>query len=248
MFEKQLERIGLSKAEVTLYLALVRLGSSPTAAIVNESGLRKSTVYECLNRLLEKGLVSYVIKHKIKFFEAADPERLLDFLEEKKRELEENEAEVKEILPKLESLRSPLKPHAEAHVFFGVEGFKTMRRDALKHAKGELLMLGAISREPAVMPIFWSYFNKERLKRGIKMRLLHQRNTNEKPVRTESYAVRFLPEEIKIPAVINVYGDRVVSLLWKGDYPICFMLINGEISDAYRKYFEILWKQASKSK
>lgn len=245
MFEDKLKNIGLSKAEAKLYLSMIKLGSSTAGAITKETGLRKSTVYESLSRLLEKGLVSYVIKNNIKFFEAADPDMLVDFIDEKKRELEESKSEIKKIVTDLKSLRSQLKPHAEAHVFLGIEGFKTMRRDVLKHAKGEHLLLGAISREPVVMPHFWTYFNKERIRLGIKMRILHQLNTREKPVRSEMIDIRFLPKEITIPTVINIYGDRVVSLLWKENYPVCFMLINKDIADAYRKYFEILWKISS---
>ncbi len=246
MFEGKLEKIGLSKAEVIIYVALIKLGSSTTGSVIKETGLRKSTIYETLGRLLEKGIVSYVIKNNIKFFEAADPDRLVDFLHEKKRELDENETSIRKILPELRSMRSQLKPHAEAHVFLGIEGFKTMRRDVLKNADKELLLLGAISREPVVMPHFWTYFNRERLKHKIKIRILHQRNTKEKPVHGEMVEMRFLPSEITVPTVINIYGDRVVSLLWKENNPICFMLINREIANAYKKYFDILWRISRK--
>jgi sugar-specific transcriptional regulator TrmB len=246
MFEDKLECIGLSKAEAKLYIAMMKLGSSTTGAIIKETGLRKSTVYESLNRLLEKGLVSYVIKNKSKFFEATDPDRLVDFIEDKKRELDDSKSELEKIVPELKSMRNQIKPHAEAHVLVGIEGFKTMRRDVLKNAKGECLLLGAISKELVVMPHFWTQFNKERVSLGIKMRVLHQKNIKKKTMNGELVKLRFLPKDITIPTVINIYGDRVVSLLWKGDNPVCFMLINGDIADAYRKYFEILWNMSVK--
>src|SRR3989338_7083739 len=120
MIGDELGRIGLSRAESKLYLAMIRLGSSATGSIVKETGLRKSTVYESLNRLLEKGLVSYVIKNNIKFFEAADPDRLVDFIEEQKRELDESKDDIKKIMPELKSMQSSLKSHAEAHVLLGI--------------------------------------------------------------------------------------------------------------------------------
>ena len=58
------------------------------------------------------------------------------------------------------------------------------------------------------------------------------------------FETRFLPDELESPAVINIFGDRVVNVLWKNDEPICFLLINKEIADSYRKYFDYLWKQA----
>ena len=63
-----LEKIGLSKAEIKVYLALLELGSVPSGSIVKETEFRKSTVYESIRRLQDKGLVSYVIKEGIKYF------------------------------------------------------------------------------------------------------------------------------------------------------------------------------------
>ena len=56
--------------------------------------------------------------------------------------------------------------------------------------------------------------------------------------------IRMLPKEINNSVVINIYGNRVITILWKEKIPICFMLINKEISESYKKYFEHLWKNA----
>src|SRR3990167_2385024 len=120
-----LEKIGLSKAEIKVYISLLELGSVPSGSIVKETEFRKSTVYESIRRLQEKGLVSYVIKEGIKYFEATDPERIIDFIHEQKRKLNETEENAKELIKHLKKGFDILKPHAEAHVLVGVEGFKT---------------------------------------------------------------------------------------------------------------------------
>jgi len=243
----RLEDIGLSKAEIAVYCALLKTGQTATGDLTKETGLRKSTIYNSLDRLSDKGLVSHVIKNSVKFFEATDPERILDFIAEKKRKLDEEEEWLKGTIPQIRSESGAGKPKAEAHVLPGVEGFKTMRRDVLKHSKGDLLLIGAISREDKVMPYFYSQWDKERIKKKIVMRLLHKRRTSD-PLITISpkMDIRFLPEHIDNPVVINIYGDRVVSLIWKGNYPLCFMLINKDIAEAYRHYFEMLWKVSEK--
>ncbi|MBI5036400.1 ArsR family transcriptional regulator [Candidatus Micrarchaeota archaeon] len=243
-----LEEIGLSKAEINIYLALHRLGPATSGSLTRETGLRKSTIYESLNRLLEKGLVSYVLRNYTKYFEAVEPERIIDFVEEKKRKWETNEQDVKRLISELESSIGTTKPKAEAHVLTGVEGFKTMRRDVLKNSDGELFLIGAISREDKVMPVFYKQWDRERAKRKIRFRILHKRKTEDRVAKiTKFMEMRFLKPEIQNPVVINIYGDRVVSLIWKGDYPLCFMLINREIADAYRKYFEMLWKSSKRA-
>ena len=57
--EKLLEHIGLTKNEVKVYLALLDTGLTTTSAIIKETCINTSKVYESLERLLKKGLVSY---------------------------------------------------------------------------------------------------------------------------------------------------------------------------------------------
>ena len=246
---KTLEKIGLSKAEIKVYLALLELGSVPSGSIVKETELIKSTVYDVIRKLQEKGLVSYIIKEGIKHFEAANPDRIVDFIHEQKRKLNETENEAKSLIEQLKKGFDTIKPQAEAHVFVGVEGFKTMRRDALRNSKGEILLIGAISREDEVIPGFFEEWNKERQKKKIWLKILYKESARKKIISKNQYMgkyfkIKFLPEDLESPAVINIYGDRVVNVLWKGKYPLCFLLINKEISDSYRKYFDYLWKMA----
>ena len=247
MYEELLRSIGLSTNEARVYETLLKLGEASVQLVSLKSGVHRRNVYDSLAKLQEKGLVSYVIKEGIRYFEAADPDRILSYVEDQKRELKEIENEAKKLAVDLKKGFDILKPHAEAHVLIGIEGFKTMRRDALRNAKGEHLLLGAISRENDIIGGFFEDWNKKRQRTRIKLRILHKESARGKPMTKKSFMgkyfeTRFLPEEIESPAIINIYGDRVVNVLWKKDYPICFLLINKEIADSYRKYFEYLWR------
>ena len=240
-----LEKIGLSKAETKVYLSLMGLGSVPSGKIVKETELRKSTVYESIRRLQEKGLVSYIINEGRKYFETAEPGRIIDYITEQKRKLNETESEAKKLIIELKNGFDILKPQAEAHVFAGIEGFKTMRRDALRNSKGEILLIGAIAMEDEVIPGYFEEWNKERQKHKTNLKILYKESAKSKMLKNlmgKMLEMRFLPKEIENPSIINIYGDRVVNVLWKGKYPICFLLISKEIADSYRNYFEWLWK------
>ncbi|MBW3012929.1 helix-turn-helix domain-containing protein, partial [Candidatus Woesearchaeota archaeon] len=93
--ETLLEGLGLTKSEISVYLALLELGSSTTGKIVDKSGASSSKIYEILDKLIQKGLVSYVLKANIKYFEAAPPKRILDYIEEKKASISKQEEDVK---------------------------------------------------------------------------------------------------------------------------------------------------------
>ena len=83
--EPLLEEIGLSKNEIKIYLILLKLGSTTTGAIIKQTGIHNSKVYDGLERLSNKGLVTHVVVANTKHFTAVNPERLLDFLEDKKK-------------------------------------------------------------------------------------------------------------------------------------------------------------------
>ncbi|MBU1270375.1 MAG: helix-turn-helix domain-containing protein [Nanoarchaeota archaeon] len=80
-----LEDLGLSEAEAKVYLALLETGSTLAGPIIKKTGLHRGTTYQILQRLIEKGLVSYVIKAGKRYFEATDPNRFLAILKEKER-------------------------------------------------------------------------------------------------------------------------------------------------------------------
>src|SRR3989344_8663163 len=213
---KILEDIGLSKAEIKVYLSLLGLGSVPSGKITRETNMRKSTIYESIRRLQEKGLVSYVIKDGMKYFEGTDPNKIIDFIHDKKRKLDETENEARKLIQDLKKGLDTIKPQAEAHVLVGIEGFKTMRRDALRNSKGEILLIGAIAKEDEVIPGYFEEWNKERQKHGIKLKILYKESARNKIIKSiigNYFEHKFLSNEIESPAVTNIYGDRVVNLV-----------------------------------
>ncbi|MFA5993252.1 MAG: helix-turn-helix domain-containing protein [Candidatus Pacearchaeota archaeon] len=244
MEEKLLQDIGLTNSETAVYTALLKSGSVKVGTLIKELSLHRSRVYEAINRLIDKGLVSYIIKNNIKYFQASDPEKLLSYIEEQKEKLNEKEKSIKSIIPELKKQIPNLMPQAEAHVLYGKEGFKTMRKDVLKQ-KQTLYLIGAIGKEDTAVQYFFPTFNKLRIKSKIKMKVLYDAEVKDKPItKLELMDTKFMPKDYSSPAVINVYGDRVVNVLWQGETPICFMIINKQIADSYRKLFELLWRVA----
>ena len=82
--QEALVKFGLSENESKVYLFLLRQGSSKVNEIYEGTKIQRTFVYEILRNLLEKGLVSYVVKSGIKYFEASNPDKLKEIIEEKK--------------------------------------------------------------------------------------------------------------------------------------------------------------------
>src|SRR3989338_6409329 len=119
-----LEGIGLTNAEIKVYLALLELGATKTGPLIEGSRLQSSVVYSALARLVEKGLVSSIREGKITVYQASDPKNIIEYIDEKKSKLNE-------ILPLLAAKQSLSKDRTDAVLFRGIRGVKELLLELL---------------------------------------------------------------------------------------------------------------------
>src|SRR3989344_4799497 len=124
MQKESLINLGLTDGESKVYLALLKLGSSTVGPIAKEAKVAYSNIYDILERLLEKGLISFILKEKTKHFQAVPPSRLNEFIEKKEEKLQDEKLSLKSLIPELEKLQNP-KSRQEAEIFIGIKGIKT---------------------------------------------------------------------------------------------------------------------------
>src|SRR3989338_6457142 len=94
---EELEKLGLTKGESKVYLSLLKLGTRKVGDVIKDCGVSYSKVYDILERLHQKGLVSSTIIDNVKHYSALEPHRLVEFLEDKEKEV----AAQKEMLSKI---------------------------------------------------------------------------------------------------------------------------------------------------
>ena len=82
-----LRKIGLSDNEIKIYLALLKSGTNTAYDIGNITGIYRAHVYDKLEQLMKKGLVTYIFKGAKKYFQATHPSKLKQYLEDKKRDI-----------------------------------------------------------------------------------------------------------------------------------------------------------------
>src|SRR3990167_2672724 len=75
--------LGFSKLEAKTYLALLKAGPSTAASLAKKVEISRPNIYDALHQLIEHGLASYAIKNNKRFFQAAPPEKILDYLRER---------------------------------------------------------------------------------------------------------------------------------------------------------------------
>ncbi|MFH1316879.1 MAG: helix-turn-helix domain-containing protein [Candidatus Woesearchaeota archaeon] len=241
-----LENAGLAGNEVKIYLDLLGLGSALAGEITKKSSINRTNVYDALERLIEKGLVSYVIKANRKYFEAAEPTRITKFLSEKQEELEQKKKLVNSILPELKAKRMLSKGPQEATIFKGRKGIKSVAEDVIK-TKKELLVFGA---EGKFVSLFTHYARQWHLKRKenrIQLKILFNEKIRKKKSKDKFpiCQMRFCSNMQETPATTWIYGDKVAIMVW-GEQPIATLIRSKEVAKSYKVNFDFLWELAKK--
>ena len=240
MDKQLLQEIGLTNTEIKVYLSLLSIGVTSAGKIVEDTGIYRKNLYDALNKLIEKGLVTYVIENKIRYFQPKNPDNLLRYLEEKKNKITEKETEIKKELPKLKEKFESLNPEIESEIYRGNEGIKTILRDCLDYK--EILMIGATGDVEDRLPYFWPHYNKKREKLKCRWKLLLVYESRNKPItKSKYYKYKILPKILSGLNVIYIYGDYVANVLWL-EKPIAFVTKHKTLANNYKKYFNYLWK------
>ncbi|MFH1850342.1 MAG: helix-turn-helix domain-containing protein [archaeon] len=255
MFEAELvKEAGLTDGEAKVYLTLLELGSSTTGPLIEKSKVARSFIYTILQNLIDKGLVSYITKEKTNYYEAADPEKILEYLGQRQARLEESSNRIKEVLPRLKLLRKTA-PSTEVRVYEGFNGVKTaFEHHEAKLQKGdEYLCFGAFAHQSEKYHLYWMQHHIKRAKKGIIGKMLMYTDTpRDVLVNRNSYPLcdcRYMPAKLKTPAWFLVYKD-IVGIFLQDDpeYNIkkamAVEIVNQHIADTFASYFDMFWQMS----
>jgi len=245
-YEKELEELGLTKNESKIYLFLLKKGLTTTGSIIRETGVANSRVYESINSLISKGLVSYTVQKDGKHFSASDPKKLIENEEERKKKIES-------ILPDLIKLKTTEIPEVNTAVYEGFEGFKTAFKKIIDDcpSAGEISIIGFSEQAYATKSLrtFISNMNLKSAQKKQRLKIIldsSARKSLGKDREKEKFTeVRYMPEGYISPAAVDIFQDYVYMFLWE-EKPFVFMIRNSKIAESFKNYFRFLWQTSKK--
>jgi sugar-specific transcriptional regulator TrmB len=243
-----LTQIGLSSSEIRVYFALLELETSTVGPIIERARVPDSKIYSILEKLKEKGLVSFVIKNNVKHFQAADPNNIINILNEKEREIARQKKELQEeIIPRIESKRKLTEDKQEASVYESFDGIKAAFNLILDNLeRGEeyqVFMLGDALKEKRVIRFFRNY-HKKRIEKGIQTRLLSHKKYRDivnKNHKYKSMKIRFTDQTL--PVGTFIFKNHVMTVVWE-EKPTAFVIRSRKNYEHYKEFFEEIWNRA----
>lgn len=248
----ELSKVGLTSGEIKVYSALIELGETKRSEISKKSGITPSKVYDVCNRLIEKGIVSSVKKQGILHFSAADPNRLKDFINQKKEEIKDEEKIIDNILPILLSRYKKIEEQADIEVYYGWYGLETVfigLENSMSKNDISLVFGASIGKNPKQADIFFINHQKRVDKKGYKVKIIFNEDMRSRKERHEYYdksqfhEIRYLHQTTFTETY--VYKNSVLFLMLL-EKPIAIKIKSKEAVDSFTKFFETIWRQAKK--
>jgi len=247
-----LEEIGFSKGEIKVYFALLELGESTIGPLARKSGITPAKVYPILEKLSKKGLSTYIIKSGTKYFEASNPKKIIDFLDEKSKKIQEEKQEIKQLIPQIEARKNISKEIQNAQIYQTFQGMRTLYNeiiDTLLKTKKDFIAftLGEEEYKYKESEYFFNEYDTKRRTLKIKVRLLghitQKQFLKEITKNDKNITARFL--SYKLPTGVIIFGNKVATLVWK-EVPTAFVIQSKQVAEAYEQFFEDMWKLAKK--
>ncbi|GAI93971.1 unnamed protein product, partial [marine sediment metagenome] len=223
---EKLEQLGLDIKEAKIYLALLELKESQVGELSKKAQINRTTTYDILDRLIEKGLVAYVISARKKVFKPTTPKRLLEQIKEKEKIAEE-------ILPDLNEIFMGDRKEEEADIYKGKKGIKTILGDILNYKS--YVTLGSSGEFLRVMEHDFVIFQKKKKNLGIKSRIIQSNSARKnKELRKVAYATfKYISDEFSSPNTSIIYGNKLAIIVW-AETPIATVITSKQVADSFK--------------
>ncbi|MBS3145089.1 hypothetical protein J4208_05910 [Candidatus Woesearchaeota archaeon] len=239
-----LQAVGLTKNESAVYITLLKIGTCKAGDILHASNLNSGKIYEILDSLKKKGLVSESVINNIRHFTAASPKQLLDYLEQKKSEIEKESVLIKKSLSELEKLRGTTTKEPMAVTYLGLKGLKTALDEALASMKkgDEILAMGVTELKDEKVNEFWKRWSPKRIEKKITAKHIFSEKSKYFQIFKQMKHTEARILEGITPVAVDVFGAKKVLILNYKEPISCVLIHDENTAISFRQFFYQLWK------
>lgn len=235
-----LEELGLNLRQIKVYLALLKLGEGSAIHVARDTGLKHPTVYDVLEILKTRMLVSEKNQNGRRVFVAESPHNL-HYAEDRRREA------LDRVLPSLLSLYSEGGRRPEVRCFVGQEATETVSNILLNCESREYFYFGQVSE--MLKRHSYDYereYLKKRLERGIRSNAIRVRESDVEPDFMQGSEqnlrrVRYITllESVSIPELYLV--DRRVLIHAQVNADFALVIDSPELFVLLKQLWDIAW-------
>jgi sugar-specific transcriptional regulator TrmB len=238
MLINTLKQIGFNEKQAKIYLASLELGETTIKEIAKKAEIKRTTIYDLLDEMLENGLIKQTIKGTRKKLIAASPKELQIIIQKR-------EALLSQIMPTLTSMSNVEKIRPKIRFYEGREGLIEVYRDTFQYS-GEILAF-ASEDVVKVLGIDWA---TNYIKQRVQKKLYYKGIISKSVLIEKEFASRD-QEQMRSAKIIDgtkypfsneimIYGHQRIAIISAKD-SIGVIIESAEIFRTQKSIFELLW-------
>lgn len=243
-----LQELGMSKNESKIFLELLRLGEAPAIQLIKTTGYHRNIIYDNLERLIDKGLVTYICYEKKRVFRPSKATALIEMIEEKEKKIEDEKAKAKKLTKEVQEILNKSKKEFKTIVYQGIKGIKEILYEVLEEK--EYWGIGISNASVEVLgETFWKNYILKIKQKKVKERLLLNSDFIETvPISSpRNTKIKFLPNQVSLITEILIFGKKVAIIIYTSP-PIATIIENEEAVKSFLSYFKTLWIKAKQKR
>ena len=229
-----LRNIGLSEKEAIAYCTNLKIGTHPASTIARKAQINRCTAYAVLESLTKKGLVCQFIQNKVRYYTAVDPQQLVTYINEQKRNLSYHKEEILLSLPSFEALRHPHHVMPTVKSYSSKTGLTSIFHEVMKEKEIAIWTLSSQKQH-----IFFQRFASAFITSEKRIRLIRLCDNQH-----EQFEISTLKDlaDLKACTPIQFIGENKAFICSTyQEYGI--EIINKEIVQLLLKQFDAVWNK-----
>jgi len=244
---KGLLNLGFSQKEAGVYLALLELGKRTVTPIARMANINRTTVYDILDSLAAKGLVSISGKEPLQEYVAESPDKITKMLEEQLKKDQTILQQAQNLVPQLKSMHN-VSDRSRVRFYEGRAGMEEVYEDTLTSHE-TILAYANVKEMHAAMPDYFPKYYQRRTKKGIHIKAIIPSNKAGmervgKDIEETRESALVPEDKVYFSPEINIYDNKIMIASWKEKLGI--IIESKEIADAMKTIYGLAWVEAKK--
>jgi len=242
----ELVAVGMNRNEAAVYLALVESGQATAREITAKTKFHKNIVYDNLNKLADKGLISQVVSDGATLFSLANATALTDYAAQQLAQSQEISSLATSLQKKINAVQARTPRKVSTELFVGVQAIRSFFEKTL--SDGDYCVIGAPQASVDIMgTTFWQNYNIKKIERRNTARIVFNESLRAfaKIVADKFTIIRFLPTVAEPLSEIHISDSYVAIIIWTKE-PSLTLINDKEAAKGYQEYFELLWSISKK--
>ena len=240
----KMEELGISRKASKVYLTLLKMGSGTVMDIAYKADINRCTVYDLLESLSKRKLVTHAYKGKRRIFIAQHPDNL-------NYSVRQQQSIVSDILPELNRYFEQANAnHQRIEYHEGIEGIVYANNQILQTTEKEYYYFGSVQEMTQIIGHYYlEDYVAKRVKKGIWSNAIRLREretelsfmqSGEKNLRR----VRYFPKKIDENVAALYITDSKIIVISSMNEGFGLIIDSPELIALMRMVWKMLWEAA----